>query len=537
MGIMIGGEVLFFDAAANFSTPVMKMGGGRNGKFSISPSNKKFLAFYVPGVKGAPSMCKLYQYPNVNGQPIGCKSFFQADQVEMLWNKKGTDLLLLTSTEIDQTGASYYGKQALHFMSTNGDSYSVQLSKEGPIHAVEWSPKSNEFCVVYGYMPANATIFNVKCDAVHTFESGPRNAVYYNSFGNILLLAGFGNLRGLIEVWDMTKRKQITTIQAPDSTQLEWHPSGNRFATATTAPRLRMSNGFKVWHYSGALLHETIWPTPAELYEIKWQRFADGVFPEPTITAEKVEGIKSSVPQASAQVYRPPNVRLGLTADDTPKIPGLYPTSTKPTDKKSGNKRRDYWSKKKKSENSNAEESGSGATTDEREKKPQSAPAGVSGGSSGGGNNGNNSFKNNSTNTNNGYNKQNTRRPNSTRERDTRDPNRPFSRGPSDSDANASPKVNNSDRDGGDRSEQSSQRQSAENRSGRRGANRTGGNFSKTTGDPEKDKRMKTIQKKLQDISKLKGRQNHGEQLEVNQLTKISTEATLMAELKQLSLQ
>lgn len=30
---------------------------------------------------------------------------------------------------------------------------------------------------------------------------------------------------------------------APDSTLLEWCPSGDIFVTATTAPRLRMSNG------------------------------------------------------------------------------------------------------------------------------------------------------------------------------------------------------------------------------------------------------------------------------------------------------
>lgn len=247
--MMLGGEVFFYElnTPEGFTTPTRKLGGGKNGKFSLSPGNKNFYVFYVPGTKGSPSMCKLYLYPTVNTtQAITCKSFFQSDKVEMLWNKRGTDILLLTSTDIDQTGASYYGKQALHFMSTKGDSYSVTLGKEGPIHAVEWSSKSTEFCVIYGYMPATATIFNLKCDVVMDFQPGPRNSIYYNSFGNILLLAGFGNLRGNIEVWDMTKKKLITNIQAPDSTYLEWHPNGEVFMTATTAPRLRMSNGLVI---------------------------------------------------------------------------------------------------------------------------------------------------------------------------------------------------------------------------------------------------------------------------------------------------
>lgn len=47
----------------------------------------------------------------------------------MYWNNKGTNVLLLTSTEVDKTGASYYGKQSLHFLSTKGDTAIVLLSK------------------------------------------------------------------------------------------------------------------------------------------------------------------------------------------------------------------------------------------------------------------------------------------------------------------------------------------------------------------------------------------------------------------------
>ena len=38
--------------------------------------------------------------------------------------------------EVDKTGASYYGKQQLHFMSCGGDTAMVQLAKEGPIYSV-----------------------------------------------------------------------------------------------------------------------------------------------------------------------------------------------------------------------------------------------------------------------------------------------------------------------------------------------------------------------------------------------------------------
>ena len=36
-------------------------------------------------------------------------------------------------------------------------------------------------------MPARATLFNLKCEAVFDFGTGPRNNVYYNAHGNSIL--------------------------------------------------------------------------------------------------------------------------------------------------------------------------------------------------------------------------------------------------------------------------------------------------------------------------------------------------------------
>lgn len=67
-----------------------------------------------------------------------------------------------------------------------------------------------------------------------------------------------------------------------------------------------------------------MWPTGQELLEVVWQKFAPGVYKEPIISTVKIEGIKSSEPQASSVPYRPPNAR-GIFI--TPKI---LPTTTNP---------------------------------------------------------------------------------------------------------------------------------------------------------------------------------------------------------------
>jgi translation initiation factor 2A len=56
------------------------------------------------------------------------------------------------------------------------------------------------------------------------------------------------------------------------------------------------------------------------------------------------------------------------------------------------------------------------------------------------------------------------------------------------------------------------------------------------TGDPEKDKKLKNIKKKLDAIEKLKEQQTQGKALEVNQIAKIKGEADLIKELEHLQM-
>jgi uncharacterized protein with WD repeat len=63
----------------------------------------------------------------------------------------------------------------------------------------------------------------------------------------LVCLCGFGNIRGRIEVWNIgTKNvvpEQVCSIAADDTTYFEWCPDGEHILTATTSPRLRVSNG------------------------------------------------------------------------------------------------------------------------------------------------------------------------------------------------------------------------------------------------------------------------------------------------------
>ena len=41
----------------------------------------------------------------------------------------GSAVLVVTTTEVDKTGASYYGEQGLHYLSAKGEGNSVILGK------------------------------------------------------------------------------------------------------------------------------------------------------------------------------------------------------------------------------------------------------------------------------------------------------------------------------------------------------------------------------------------------------------------------
>ncbi|KAM4566909.1 eukaryotic translation initiation factor 2A [Odontesthes bonariensis] len=307
----VNNELHFYENN-DFNSIANKLHMQKVSDFALSPgAPPSKVAVFVPGTKGAPSFVRLYQYPVLGGPTaaLANKSFFKADRVGLQWNKKASAVLVTASTEVDKTGASYYGEQTLHYLAVTGETAHVQLAKNGPIYDVAWSPDSAGFCVVYGFMPAKATVFNLKCDPVFDFGTGPRNAAYYSPQGHILVLAGFGNLRGQMEVWDVKKYKQVSKPQAPDATHFFWSPDGEHIVTATCSPRLRVSNGYKIWHYTGSVLHKVDVAAGSELWEVRWQPFPAGSFPEKPVKYQAAPSELGTTQAPPTQAYRPPALR------------------------------------------------------------------------------------------------------------------------------------------------------------------------------------------------------------------------------------
>ncbi|GFT38829.1 eukaryotic translation initiation factor 2A [Nephila pilipes] len=398
----VNNEVHFFEDV-NFATIAKKIFLQKVAHFSLAPGPAPYhVVCFVPGVKGQPSFVRLFKYPNFDGanSVIAQRSFFKGERTDFYWNKTGKDCIFLTSVDVDKSGMSYYGELNLYYASVKGDTAKIKLAKDGPVYSVQWSPSSLEFCVVYGYMPAKATVFNLKCDPVLDFDGAPRNEIHYSPLGDNILI-------------------------------VQWSYDGEYILTATTSPRLRISNGYRIWHYTGSLLVEVFLPTNEELYDIKWKPVLGGTFKVKPTTFTPVAGIKSSLAEASKQVYRPPGAQ----------------------GKQSSFKLHDEESKKNEKEASNALSKSQRKSLARKAKRELEKSA------------------------------QNT--------------------------------------EGSEQSEPVKTEKKF---------------FTELTGDPEKDKKMKSIAKKLNQIDKLKEDQAAGKPLQISQLEKIKKAAELEAELARLQI-
>ncbi|KAI3601653.1 eukaryotic translation initiation factor 2a [Moniliophthora roreri] len=287
------------------------------------------VAVFVPEKKGAPASVKVYALVSLStGTPTCQKTFYKSDRCQLKWNLLGTQVLVLTQTDVDNSNKSYYGETGLYLLSAAGNfDCRVTLDKEGPIHDFAWSPNSKEFGVVYGYMPAKTTLFDQRVRAVHSFDSAPYNFISFNPQGRFLALAGFGNLAGKIDIYDRRNlshptQSKISTIDAPNTSHCEWSPDGRFLLTATLSPRLRVDNGIKIWHAGGTLVHVQL---TEELYQASWRptpidqvppipNSGLGPAPEPSDKVKELEalgGLKKSPPPGAKPMgaYRPPGAR------------------------------------------------------------------------------------------------------------------------------------------------------------------------------------------------------------------------------------
>ncbi|KAI1347260.1 translation initiation factor eIF-2A [Xylaria sp. FL0043] len=311
---LVTNEVQFYNSG-DLATVANKLRVEGVSDFAIAPGQSYNVAVFVPERKGQPAAVKVFNVPQFTA-PISQKTFFKGDKVQLKWNSLGTSLIVLAQTEVDKSNKSYYGETNLYLLSANGSlDARITLDKEGPIHDVSWSPNGKEFGVIYGYMPAKTTIFNHRAVASHSFPLAPRNTIIFSPTGRFALVAGFGNLAGQIDVYDLEKDfRKICTIESGNPSVCQWSPDSRYIMTATTSPRLRVDNGVKLWHVGGGIMYNE---DMVELYNVSWRPCppenlprGDPLNPVPTPHASALAYLGTvKTPSKPVGAYRPPGAR------------------------------------------------------------------------------------------------------------------------------------------------------------------------------------------------------------------------------------
>ena len=239
--------------------------------FSLSPGTNPSIAVFLPERKGSPASSQIFSLSNLD-KPTTQKQFYKADKISFLWSLNGRSLLAHTTIDVDKSNKSYYGESNLYLLHTTGSNgVRVDLDKEGPVHDVAWGSET-EFGVVYGYMPAKTTVFDIRGNAVQTISTGPRNTIKFSQGAKFVLVAGFGNLAGTMDIFTKKGKvwERLTTMEASNASVCEWSPDGAFILTATTSPRLRVDNGVRIWWVGGKLVYKE---EMNELYQVSHVSF------------------------------------------------------------------------------------------------------------------------------------------------------------------------------------------------------------------------------------------------------------------------
>lgn len=311
-------NTLHFFRGDDFSKPTSKLGIPGVEKCALSRGSAPYtLAVFIAGKTGGPGKFAMYTHPDQGGEQLMHRSAFRADSVDFMWNSHGSAVLALVSTNVDSSGKSYYGQSEVYFMNKRGTVCErIDLKREGPTYDAAWSPSGDHFILIYGYSPAMATLFSVdntnrppyKMD--FTFGTGSWNTIVFSPHGRYVALAGFGSLSGQVEFWDYMKQSVIGRVELPCTTEYSWSPCSRYFMGATTYPRLREANGYRIARIDGKIIHQ-VDLNDTHVYQARLRPGNPKALPDPmTTTGQMIGGpLQKPASKNKGGVYRPPGSR------------------------------------------------------------------------------------------------------------------------------------------------------------------------------------------------------------------------------------
>lgn len=148
------------------------------------------------------------------------------------------------------------------------------------MHDVQWSPKSENFIVISGKMPATITLYSKNC--VPTFEFGKLhlNTIRYSPHNDVILLGGFGSLAGNMQFWDYESLELIGKTKSHCAVVTEWAPDSRHFLTSVLYHRVKVENEFSIYNNYGKKILNHKLSQDDKMIETHWQPHDPSAYPE-----------------------------------------------------------------------------------------------------------------------------------------------------------------------------------------------------------------------------------------------------------------
>eukprot|EP00931_Biecheleriopsis_adriatica_P001610 TRINITY_DN1019_c0_g1_i3.p1 TRINITY_DN1019_c0_g1~~TRINITY_DN1019_c0_g1_i3.p1 ORF type:complete len:646 (+),score=163.15 TRINITY_DN1019_c0_g1_i3:93-2030(+) len=223
--------------------------------FALSPAHQKgscYISCYTPQASRVARL-SLYHLSNPTKLVMEMNLPNKVKDCQMHWNFDGSALLGLASSDVDETGNSYFGSTFLYWLKPETKKKEeVCSAKDGLVQDLCWSPTANEFIAIVGMLPAAVNIYNGMTGRLEKkLGDSKRNTLKWNPFGRFAAVAGFGTLPGDLEFYDRVKDETLSSLRAALTVDCSWFADGRHFLAATVAPRMNEGNQVTLYTYSG----------------------------------------------------------------------------------------------------------------------------------------------------------------------------------------------------------------------------------------------------------------------------------------------
>eukprot|EP00747_Dinoflagellata_sp_TGD_P163880 gnl/TRDRNA2_/TRDRNA2_183071_c0_seq1.p1 gnl/TRDRNA2_/TRDRNA2_183071_c0~~gnl/TRDRNA2_/TRDRNA2_183071_c0_seq1.p1 ORF type:complete len:643 (+),score=146.74 gnl/TRDRNA2_/TRDRNA2_183071_c0_seq1:118-2046(+) len=313
--------------------------------FAISPVETKgacYVACSVPEINNRVAKVSVYHLSDPNKATINVDLPAKVKDTKLLWNAEGSIVLALATSDVDETGSSYFGSSSLYWIRADGKGQmQIYGAADGLVQDLAWAPTTNEFMVIVGMLPATVALHDGKTGK-QTSKLGEsrRNTIKWNKFGRFVTVGGFGALPGDLDIFDRSCQETVSSFRAPIAVDTAWGPDGRHFLTCTVAPRMNEANQITIYKYTGdkklkidfapavkAARHEDTGAgartkTAAYLFAASWRPFPgqyedQPATPRPANAPKRPKGLPDQTPGAAGPAPKAWAARGGYGGGDS----------------------------------------------------------------------------------------------------------------------------------------------------------------------------------------------------------------------------